>query len=68
MAVLRGRETLRECGIRIGDDITRRQGATLKRTSNEGKSGYYYDGERNVCKGENHETPREFQKMLSIYL
>ena len=45
MAVLRGREALREHGIRIGDDITRRQRATLKRLSDEGKSGYYYKGE-----------------------
>ena len=35
MTVLRGREALREHGIRIGGDITRRQRATLKRLSDE---------------------------------
>ena len=45
MAVFRGRETLREYGIRIGDDITRRQRDSLKRLSDQGKSGYFYKGE-----------------------
>ena len=45
MAVLRGRETLREYGIRVGDDITRRQRDTLKRLSEKGMFGYYYKGE-----------------------
>ena len=45
MAALRGREALREHRIRIGDDITRRQRAKLKRLSNEGNSGCYYKGE-----------------------
>ena len=45
MAVLRGRETLREHGIRVGDDITRRQRDTLKRLSEKGMFGYYYKGE-----------------------
>ena len=38
MGVLRGRETLREHRIRVGDDITRCQRDTLKRLSGKGMS------------------------------
>ena len=45
MAVLKGRDKLREAGIRVGDDLTRRQRATLKHPSNKGQLGYFYKGE-----------------------
>ena len=45
MAVLKGRDKLREAGIRVGDDLTRRQRATLKHLSDKGQLGYFYKGE-----------------------
>ena len=45
MKVLKGREALRDVGIRIGDDLTRRQSKTLQDLSVRGKYGYYYRGE-----------------------
>ena len=45
MKVLKGREVLREVGIRIGDDLNRRQRKTLQDLSARGKYGYYYRGE-----------------------
>ena len=45
MKVLKGHEVLREAGIRIGDDLTRRQRKTLQDLSARGKYGYYYRGE-----------------------
>ena len=45
MKVLKGREALREVGIRVGGDLTRRQRKTLQDLSACGTYGYYYWGE-----------------------
>ena len=48
MAVLKGREKLCEVGLRVGDDLTRRQRDALKQLSKKGQSGYFYKGELHI--------------------
>ena len=48
MAVLKGREKLREVGLRVGDDLTRRQRGALKQLSEKGQSGYFYKGKLHI--------------------
>lgn len=45
MDVYKGRDKLRENGIRIGDDLTRRQRHILKKFAERGKHAYYYKGQ-----------------------
>lgn len=45
MSTIKGRENLRQFGLRVGDDLTRRQRAALKRLSKSGKAGYFYKGQ-----------------------
>lgn len=45
MDLYKGREVLREQGIHVGDDLTRRQRQKLKRLAENGKYGYYYKGQ-----------------------
>lgn len=48
MKVLKGRESLRAAGIRVGDDLTKRQRQSLKDLADRGKYGYYYRGELKI--------------------
>ena len=62
MKVLKGREVLRDAGIRIGDDLTRRQRKTLQDLSARGKYGYYYRGELIVKNAKNTNGSRVFRR------
>ena len=48
MAVLKDREKLREVGLRVGDDLTKRQRDALKQLSEKGQLGYFYKGEFHI--------------------
>lgn len=66
MMLFKGRETLRSVGIRIGDDLTRRQRHALQRLADQGKFGYFYKGKLYVKEqSENTDRPnrsRTFRK------
>lgn len=55
MKLFRGRNELREKGIRIADDLTTRQRVKLAKLKNSGQIGYFYRGE--LCVREN--TPNQ---------
>lgn len=42
--VYKGRDALRKNGIRVSDDLTRRQRAELNKLKRDGKNGYFYKG------------------------
>ena len=46
--IYKGRSELRKYGIRVGDDLTKRQRDKLKLLKNKGKTGYYYKGKLHV--------------------
>lgn len=48
MKVLKGREPLRAVGIRVSDDLTKRQRQSLKSLADRGKFGYYHRGELKI--------------------
>lgn len=48
MKVLKGREPLRAAGIRVSDDLTKRQRQSLKSLADRGKFGYYHRGELKI--------------------
>ena len=48
MAVLKECEKLRKVGLRVGDDLTRRQRDRLKQLSEKCQSGYFYKGELHI--------------------
>ncbi|XP_060596686.1 uncharacterized protein LOC132750692 [Ruditapes philippinarum] len=43
--IFKGRDILRNNGIRISDDLTRRQRQKLNKLKSEGKMGYFYKGQ-----------------------
>ncbi|MEW8547341.1 MAG: hypothetical protein AB2693_27855 [Candidatus Thiodiazotropha sp.] len=48
MKVLKGREPLRATGIRVSDDLTKRQRQSLKALADRGQFGYYHRGELKI--------------------
>ena len=45
MCLYQGRDDLRTRGVRIADDLTRRQRQTLKKVKDSGRTGYFYKGQ-----------------------
>lgn len=64
--VFRGREELRNQGIRVSNDLTSRQRDKLKALKEKGKTGYFYKGELKVRpeKKEEYVAGREFRKVV----
>ncbi|MEW8548564.1 MAG: hypothetical protein AB2693_34110, partial [Candidatus Thiodiazotropha sp.] len=45
MSIYQGRDDLRTRGVRVADDLTRRQRQTLKKVKDSGRTGYFYKGQ-----------------------
>ena len=62
--VYKGRDKLRDAGIRVGDDLSKKRRDTLKHLKDTGRQGYFYRDELVVrdaplsTKGENNDQTR----------